>query len=230
MSLAQKIINFNNQLHFDSGLLPAGIGIINPFHNPTVQEISKQFHEKYYSDDTQRHMLLGINPGRLGGGFTGIPFTDTKRLKSVCHIPYSGPETHEPSSDFVYQVIAAFGGPEAFYRKIYFGSVCPLGFVKIDEKSRKEINYNYYDSPQLTKTMYPFIVAGIQKQIAMGMATDVCFCFGTGKNKAFLDKLNQGHHFFGEVIALEHPRFIMQYKSKSKEAYIDKYLEAFEKI
>lgn len=226
MSLAQKIINFNNQLSFDSSQLPAGIGIMNPFQSPSVREISEVFYHKYYSDDTQRHMLLGINPGRLGGGFTGIPFTDTKRLKAVCGIPYNGPETHEPSSDFVYQVIAAFGGPEAFYRKIYFGSVCPLGFVKVDDRC-KEINYNYYDSPQLAKTMYSFIVEGIQKQIAMGMATDVCFCFGTGKNKAFLDKLNQEHHFFGELIALEHPRFIMQYKSKNKAAYIDKYLEAF---
>jgi hypothetical protein len=226
MPYAQKIIDFNTQLNFDNSKLPAGIGIMSPFANVKIRDIATQFYNKYYNDDAPRHMILGINPGRLGSGFTGIPFTDTKRLQSVCHIPYSGPETHEPSSDFVYQVIAAFGGPEAFYRKIYIGSVCPLGFVKIDDKGR-EINYNYYDSKQLMDTMYDFMLDGIKKQIAMGMATDVCFCFGTGKNKAFLDKLNHDHQLFGKIIPLEHPRFIMQYKSKSKQAYINKYLEAF---
>jgi len=29
------------------------------------------------------------------------------------------------------------------------------------------------------------------------------------------------------VIPLEHPRFIMQYKSKSKDLYVKKYIDAF---
>jgi hypothetical protein len=91
----------------------------------------------------------------------------------------------------------------------------------------KEKNYNYYDSKALCNTVTPFIIENIQKQIALGVNTDVCFCFGTGQNEKFIRKLNEEHGFFKKIIALEHPRFIMQYKTKTKQFYIDKYLEAF---
>jgi len=64
----------------------------------------------------------------------------------------------------------------------------------------------------------------------MGIEKDVCYCFGTGKNEKFIRALNEKYGFFKELIALEHPRFIMQYKSKSKEVYIEKYLREFGKI
>jgi hypothetical protein len=226
MTLGQKVIDFNNHLHFDKPL-PDGIGIMNPFVHQSVRAISKTFYEKYYNDNNPRHLILGINPGRFGSGLTGIPFTDPKRLKSECQIPYNGPETHEPSSVFIYEMINAFGGPEAFYSKFYISSAFPLGFVKIDPVKQKEVNYNYYDSKALIDTVYDGIVANIKTQIALGVNTDTCFCFGTGQNKKFLDQLNEKYGFFGQIIALEHPRFIMQYKSKTKQLYIDKYLEAF---
>jgi hypothetical protein len=59
------------------------------------------------------------------------------------------------------------------------------------------------------------------------METDICYCFGTGKNEKYLRSLNDEFGFFKRIVALEHPRYIMQYKSKSKQFYIDKYLEAF---
>ncbi|HEY1165830.1 MAG TPA: DUF4918 domain-containing protein, partial [Chitinophaga sp.] len=55
----------------------------------------------------------------------------------------------------------------------------------------------------------------------------VCYCMGTGKNVAFLQGLNEREHFFEQIIPLEHPRFVMQYKLKTKQVYVDKYLEAF---
>jgi hypothetical protein len=137
--------------------------------------------------------------------------------------------SHEPSSVFVYEVINAFGGPEAFYKQIYINSPCPLGFTSVDANG-KEKNYNYYDSKELTAAVYQFMIENIRKQIDLGVNTDKCFCFGTGKNETFLRKLNDEYHFFGEIIALEHPRFIMQYKTASKQFYIDKYLAAFESI
>jgi len=123
-------------------------------------------------------------------------------------------------------MINAYGGPEKFYSKFYIHSAFPLGFIKVDANG-KEVNYNYYDSPGLIAAVQDDIVQNIKTQIALGVATKVCFCFGAGKNKTFLDKLNEQYQFFGQIIALEHPRFIMQYKSKSKQEYIDKYLEAF---
>jgi hypothetical protein len=74
------------------------------------------------------------------------------------------------------------------------------------------------------------MVENIRKQIDLGIKTDTCFCFGTGKNEKFLKKLNDEYKFFGKIIALEHPRFIMQYKTASKQFYIDKYLNAFRSV
>jgi len=230
MTLADKIIHFIEQLHYTGDPLPPDIRIMNPYReSDQAMEISKTFYKKFYSDDNKRHLVLGINPGRFGAGLTGVPFTDTKRLVSECHIPYNGKISHEPSSVFVYEMIRAFGRTEAFYSKFYINSLCPLGFTIADEKG-KEKNYNYYDSPALMKATTSYIIENIHKQIGLGVQTDVCFCFGTGKNENFLRKLNDEHQFFGKIVALEHPRFIMQYKAKSVQTYIDKYLAAFHSV
>lgn len=228
-TFAEKVMDFNRQLNFE-GKLPNRISIMNPYRdNPEALAISSLFYRKYYNDHAKRHIILGINPGRFGSGVTGVSFTDTKRLKSECHIDYTGKETHEPSSVFIYDMIRAYGGVEEFYKKIYINSVCPLGFTAT-AKTGKEVNYNYYDSPELTAAASPFIIKSMHQHIALGIETERCFCFGTGKNEQFLRKLNNEHHFFKEIIALEHPRYIMQYKSASKQFYIDKYLEAFSRI
>ena len=230
MNFADRVIQFNRQLTYTGNPLPIGIRIMNPFReHDNVMGIVEAFYHKYYNDNSQRHIILGINPGRFGAGLTGIPFTDTKRLVSECNIPYSGKTSHEPSSVFIYEMINAYGGPEAFYNDFYINSPCPLGFTSIDAKG-KETNYNYYDSKELIEAVLPFMIENIHKQIDLGIKTDTCFCFGTGKNEKFLRKLNEEHQFFGKIIALEHPRFIMQYKSASKQFYIDKYLTAFRSV
>lgn len=227
MTFADKIIQFNKTLSYTGPALPAGIRIMNPFkEHPQTLNLVEQFYHKYYNDHAQRHLILGINPGRFGAGLTGIPFTDPKRLISACGIHYEGKLSHEPSSVFIYDMINAFGGPQAFYKQFYINSPFPLGFTSVGPNG-KEKNYNYYDSIELQQTVYPFMIENIRKQIAFGVDTDVCFCLGTGKNEKFLRKLNKEHGFFKELIALEHPRFIMQYKTVAKGLYIDKYLSAF---
>ncbi len=97
-TFADRIIAFNQSLDFN-GTLPAGIRIMNPFkEDPDILPVSAGFYRKYFDDSEPRHMILGINPGRFGGGVTGVPFTDSKRLKQECKLPYFGKETHEPSS------------------------------------------------------------------------------------------------------------------------------------
>lgn len=228
-TFADKIIAFNKSLDFKGGL-PQGIRIMNPFkENKLILPVSSAFYKKYYSDTRPRHMILGINPGRFGAGLTGIPFTDPKRLQSRCQIEYAGESAHEPSSVFVYDVIEAFGGEEKFYSRFYINSICPLGFTSAGKKGR-EVNYNYYDSRELTESVFDFILESIRKQIKFGILTDVCFCFGKGKNEKFLQEINQRYKFFGRIAGLDHPRFIMQYKAKSKQDYIDKYLKAFREV
>ncbi|MDB5262113.1 MAG: glycosylase family protein [Adhaeribacter sp.] len=225
-TFADKVIQFNKSLHF-TGVLPAGIRIMNPFReDEKIIPLASAFYQKFYADNNPRYMILGINPGRFGGGVTGVPFTDSKRLKNECDIAYTGKETHEPSSVFVYEVIKAYGGVKEFYQKFYINSICPLGFTAT-AKTGKEVNYNYYDSRELTAAVSNFIIQSIQAQIALGINTDICFCFGTGKNEKFLRQLNATHKFFENIVVLEHPRFVMQYKARSKEVYINKYLEAF---
>lgn len=225
-TFADHVIDFNSHLHY-TGTLPPGIRIMNPFREqPQVMDIMQQFYHKYYGDHHRRRMIMGINPGRLGSGATGIPFTDTKRLTEVLGIGIEGVKTHEPSSVFVYDVISAYGGPIAFYRDFYFASVSPLGFTSV-KADGSEINYNYYDSKALTNAVYDFMVSSIRQQLEFGIDTDVCYCFGTGKNAAFLQQLNAKEQFFKTIVPLEHPRFIMQYRQKRKEEFITKYLEAF---
>lgn len=148
---------------------------------------------------------------------------------SECHIQYEGRITHEPSSVFIYEMIKAYGGVDAFYKDFYINSPCPLGFTSMDSNGREK-NYNYYDSKELIHAVKNFMIESIHKLIKLDVYTDTCFCFGTGKNEKFLSKLNEEHHFFKKIIALEHPRFIMQYKNSEKQYYIDKYISALSSV
>lgn len=223
MTLAEKIIQFNASLVFDTPL-PDGIRVMNPYaENPFALETSSRFYRKFYSDMNKRKLILGINPGRFGAGVTGIPFTDTKRLEEKCQLAIEGLTTYEPSSVFVYEVIEAYGGVEEFYSDYYISSVCPLGFVKSNEKG-KEINYNYYDSKELMNAAESFIIESIEKQLAFGLDTEICFCLGNNKNYKFLMKLNQEKHYFKNIVPLEHPRFIMQYKARQLPEFVAKFI------
>lgn len=227
--LSDKIIDFYKNLDF-KGQLPEGINIMNPFkEDENAVAISSAFYRKFYSDNNARYLILGINPGRFGGGITGIPFTDPKRLVSDCEIPYNGLMAHEPSSVFVYDMIRAYGGTREFYSKFLISAISPLGFTATT-KTGKVINYNYYDSKALLKSVNDFMIDSVEKQLDFGLHTDTCFCLGTGKNFDFIKKLNATKGYFKNIIPLEHPRFIMQYKSKSKQEYIDKYINEFNKV
>ncbi|MDT8400626.1 MAG: DUF4918 family protein, partial [Bacteroidales bacterium] len=148
MSFAERVIQFNQELDF-TGTLPPGIKLMNPFRqNPEILPVSSAFYRKFYDDNNPRKLILGINPGRLGAGATGIPFTDTKRLSGICDIEIESISTHEPSSVFVYEVIDSYGGPKAFYRDFFISSLCPLGFVRKNPKGNW-VNCNYYDYENL---------------------------------------------------------------------------------
>lgn len=224
MTYAERIERFLSALTL-TAKLPNGVEVLNPFQGEnasTIWPIVHAFYTKFYADKNPRKLILGINPGRLGAGSTGLPFTDTKRLNADCGIAFETFTTHEPSSVFVYDVINAFGGPKAFYQQFYIGSVCPLGFVTPSKKGM--VNMNYYDDKKLEKAVTPFIVKTIWQQLDFGLERDTIFVLGTGKNYAFLKKLNKTEKFAHRIVPLEHPRYVMQYRSKQKEEFIDKYL------
>jgi len=227
--LAEKVISFCKELEY-KGSLPHGISIMNPFRdNPEIIPVISQFYYKFYNDNKSRHLILGINPGRFGAGVTGIHFTDTKRLTEKCGLSIPGLETFETSSVFVYEMIDAFGGAEKFYSEFFISSVSPLGFTSVSANG-KAVNYNYYDSKKLTEAVLDFIIESIIVQLEFGIERDICFCLGTGQNYKFLAQLNGELKLFDKIVPLEHPRYVMQYKSKQKHTYINKYIEEFQRI
>lgn len=221
-TVADRIIAFNRSLYFD-GDLPAGYQVMNPyFDRPETMQVMEQFYQKFYADSRQRKFLIGINPSRHGAGVTGIPFTDTKRLASDCGIPMDSAHTHEVSSVFIYDMIRAYGGSEAFYRDVYINSPFPLAIIKQSPKGGW-LNANYYDNNSLFEAVKPFMVESLKKHIAIGIDTSKVFVLGK-KNAQFLEKINREEKLFGEMIPLEHPRYIQQYQSRHKDSYIQKYL------
>lgn len=218
--LADKILGFLGSLTIPFSL-PKGVEVMNPYQESSVMSLCQQFYQTFYPDSSQRRMIIGINPGRLGSGLTGIPFTDPVHLETHCHIENTLQKKTELSSTFIYEMISAFGGPEKFYSKFYFSAVSPLGFT------REGKNLNYYDDARLQKRLEPFILSCMHQQLNFGIDRSVAYCLGEGANFKFLKSLNERHLFFNELIPLAHPRFIMQYKRKSKAAYIHRYLEAF---
>jgi len=218
MLIANKILSFLKELELNI-CLPKDIEVMNPFKDTTATPFYTQFYNKYYNDSLQRKMIVGINPGRFGGGITGIPFTDPIRLKNECGIENYFQPKPELSSIFVYDVIDAFGGPEKFYKNFYITAASPLGFTRHNK------NLNYYDDKILQGAIKDFIIDCMNKQLSFEIDKKVAFCLGDGKNFKYLSKLNEEQKFFNKIIPLPHPRFIMQYKLKKKAAYIQTYLE-----
>lgn len=214
---ASNVLNFlfHLQLPFK---LPKDILVLDAHQRKDVQQACTSFYKKFYNDEHERHLLIGINPGRFGGGVTGIPFTDPIRLENVCMIKNDFQKKQELSSVFIYDMIDAFGGVKNFYRHFYISAMSPLGFTKNGK------NLNYYDDKMLLENIQPFIIDCLNKQIAFGLKTDVCFCIGEGENLKYLKKLNAEHKWFGRIESLPHPRFVMQYRLKRKQEFIDQYL------
>lgn len=219
MNFAEKIISFIHQLGFPFAL-PTGVEVMVPFSHPATRAACESFYEKFYSDRHPRHMIIGINPGRFGGGVTGIPFTDPIRLQHDCGIANEWVKKQELSSLFVYEMIKAFGSVDDFYRQFYITAVSPLGFTQ------NGTNLNYYDNRVLQDSIKPFVIDCLQKQMRFGINREKAFCLGDGKNFKYLVRLNAEQHFFETIVPLPHPRFIMQYRLKKKHEYIERYLQA----
>jgi len=222
-TFADKVTEFNKNLHY-SGSLPDDFQVLNPYlDNPETMIVMQKFYYKYYNDFNRRKFMIGINPSRHGAGVTGVPFTDTKRLESVCGIKMKSAYTHEVSSVFIYDMIEEYGGAQEFYKHIYINSPFPLAIIR---KSKNGwLNANYYDDKALFNEVKDFMIDSLKKHISLNLITSEVFILGK-KNADFISKLNQETHLFEKMTVLEHPRYIQQYKSKEKQLYIDKYILA----
>ena len=89
---------------------------------------------------------------------------------------------------------------------------------------------NYYDTPALKTALEPFIRKSLHSILSLGIHQEAAFCLGEGENYKYLKKLNAAEKFFGEIIPLPHPRFVMQYRRKKMQHYIEDYLLKFQSI
>jgi hypothetical protein len=220
MFFSDKILNFYQSLQLNTPL-PENVLVMNPYQDAVALDLCSKFYHKFYDDHEERIAILGINPGRFGGGITGIPFTDPVKLEVQCGIANDLKKKVELSADFIYSTIDAYGGPKKFYSKFYFSALSPLGFTKDDK------NLNYYDIRLLQETVEPFMISCIEKQLSFGARRDISFCLGEGKNFAYLQSLNARFSFFKKIIPLSHPRFIMQYRRKTVDQYINTFVTHF---
>jgi hypothetical protein len=215
-SFAEQAINYYLNLT-EPASLPTGVSVLNPYQQPDVQPIVREFYNRFFNDTKPRVFVVGINPGRFGAGVTGISFTTPQALRAHCGIDNNLTPTPELSSRFIYQVVEAFGGAEEFYSQFFLTSLFPLALVK-DGK-----NYNYYDDRETTKALWPAIAETVQTQLQFGARRQVAVCLGR-KNETYFQRLNDQHHFFDRIVTLDHPRYILQYRSRSADVYLENYI------
>ena len=215
-TFGSRVVEFYRQLR-PPRLGGLGVDVLFPYRDPAVMQVTSAFYRKFFDDSSPRVFLIGINPGRFGAGTTGIPFTDPVSLEKQCGIPSKFPRRRELSAEFFEKLIERWGGPRAFYRSFFFSATSPVGFTKGGK------NYNYYDNPKLSAAVLPFIVKTMRAQLDFGARRDVAVVLGTGKNFAFLERLNAEHRFFDKLLVVEHPRFIMQYRRPRVGDFLSKY-------
>ncbi len=98
---------------------PDRIEIVNPSESDEVKMFIKKFFLKFFNDNNKRIFIIGINPGRFGGGLTGISFTDPVALKEDCGIENELGKQREFSSRFVYRFISCSGGVKILFKIFY---------------------------------------------------------------------------------------------------------------
>ncbi|GAB3038659.1 uracil-DNA glycosylase family protein [Spirosoma pulveris] len=220
-TFADKAISYYNSLAAPTNL-PPDIGVMNPYQQPNVKAIVAEFYTKFFTDNTPRVFVMGINPGRFGAGVTGISFTTPQNLRRYCGIENDLPDTPELSSRFIYQVVDAFGGAKAFYERFFLTSLFPLALTKAAPGTGPK-NYNFYDDRATTESLWPAITDTVRTQLEFGGNRRVAVCLGR-KNETYLRRLNDQQGFFERIVTLDHPRYILQYKSKAMPAYLESYI------
>jgi hypothetical protein len=216
-SFGERIMRFYDSISFPKEHLLSGMEVLYPYADKKAREYARAFYDAFYADTLERTFVFGINPGRLGSGTTGVPFTDPVALEEYCGIPNTLPKRREPTSRFIYDVIESMGGAEKFYHSFSPTAVCPLGFV------RNGKNFNYYDDRGFLARIKPFLVGTIRRQITCGANREYAVVLGTGNNLKGFEKMNCELGLFRNVKALPHPRYILQYQRQRLGKHIKEY-------
>ncbi|MBB4601764.1 hypothetical protein HNQ93_002667 [Hymenobacter luteus] len=217
MPFADRLLRFLSEFPLPPPL-PESVQAFSPYQDPTPLGLFTQFARQYYTGNQPRVAVLGINPGRLGNGRTGVAFTDPVAL-AAWGIENELPRRREPSSEFMQAVVTAMGGPAAFYGQFYLGSLYPLVLL------RNGLNYNFYDSPVVTAALWPTMQQGMRQLVEeVGLARHAAICLGR-RNGQYFTRLNEELGLFEQLHILDHPRYLMQYKRRHLADNVAHYVE-----
>jgi hypothetical protein len=219
-SQADSILNFYKGLN-PQFKLPVGVSLMNPYRDRSSWILVESFY-----GSIQGTRIANIHFRNQSGRWrrrTG-PLRDPDRLEEHCGISHELKKLPELSSQFIYQMIDEFGGVDQFYGHFFISALCPLGFMQ------KGKNLNYYDNRDLCNASEPFMIDCIRKQVDTILGSSTCICLGEGENFNYFKKLNDKHVFFQKIVPLPHPRWIMQYRRKRLNEFVNKYVKALEAV
>jgi Domain of unknown function (DUF4918) len=191
------------------------VALLSPVADAARREALQKFCDKYYNDHSRRVYWLGINPSRVRRTSTGVPYTDGFALENYCKIDNEFSKNRELSSDFFYRFLNEYGGPEKFYSRHYAAAAFPVSIL------RKDKYCNYYDK-DLPAEIIKSIPDFVSQQAKFGNA-GVLVIIGSGKNAKILKMINDDLKIFEHIFVVEHPRYVMQYKSAMLTEYLDKF-------
>ena len=197
------------------------VALLSPIADNQRHAAMAEFCAKFYGDDERRIFWLGINPSRVRKTSTGVPYTDGFALAEHCGIANNFNRSRELTSDFFYRFVEHYGGPSSFYKKHYAGAAYPLSILKKDKYC------NYYDRglPDEVIEVVPDI---LKRQTEIGHR-GVLVVIGSGKNASILCDLNDNLKIFSHILVVEHPRYIMQYKSATLNEFVLKFCDTAKK-
>jgi F0F1-type ATP synthase gamma subunit len=72
------------------------------------------------------------------------------------------------------------------------------------------------------------IVKSVSTQLDFGAERKKVIIVGK-KNATFFKQINKEYNFFKDIVVLDHPRYIMQYKRKQIDSYLKEYIDLIHK-
>ncbi|MEY2342744.1 uracil-DNA glycosylase family protein [Acidithiobacillus sp. IBUN Pt1247-S3] len=186
-----------------------GISILQDFL--PYRSIAEQFWQQYIPEPLPQTVILGLNPGRLGAGLTGIPLLDFRSLASLFPDGRLPRNDTEPSANFFHRVVQNVGA-EKFYREFYVSNVSAVGYLR-DNK-----NCNYHELPDAAQRIVEerfvaeMAVVAPKRIIALGREVEATV------QRLFPDGSVRISH-------LPHPSWIMTYRLREAQSWVRRYTQ-----
>lgn len=214
INLAEQYFEDFNEFkqNFSSTLAQNDIVVLDDFLNN--KDNIEKYYDKYVDFDSDKIVLCGLNPGRFGAGLTGVPFIDFKSLSKM--LSNIKKDDGESSAQFFFELVKKFG-IEKFYKICYVTNISKFGYSK--KSSAKNVNY-----PKLPNSAQDWLFKRfieemnlIKPKVIIPLSDDVA---------KTLKVLTQAQQLDYKIAPkLNHPAWVMTYKKKDKNLWLQKYYE-----